>query len=190
MTALELVALAATTVWLGVLTLVAVLMVRQIGLIGVRLDRDQDRSAPVGDGLPVGTPLPTEVGSLLEPSGDAPAFILILGAVCTPCREMAQELSGFPSSSRVLALVSGNRDLALELSELLPKSMPSLIDPAAERAVRALRIATTPFVVEVRAGVIAVKAALRGADHLERFVEEAESVSTDSLGPEVQTYGG
>jgi len=121
MTALELVALAATTVWLGVLTLVAVLMVRQIGLISVRLDRDQDRSAPVGDGLPVGTPLP---------------------------------------------------------------------DPAAERAVRALRIATTPFVVEVRAGVIAVKAALRGADHLERFVEEAESVSTDSLGPEVQTYGG
>jgi hypothetical protein len=188
MSPLELTALVVVAAWLAALTLLGLLLVRQVGLMTVRLDRDLHGAAPVEDGLAVGDPIPEPIRSWLDGRG-GPQFILVLGAVCGPCRELAEDLDGRAIGSPVLAVISGNPGSARRLQEALPAAIPSMLDPAAHAAVRALGISTTPFVFEVRGERIAAKAALRGADHLERFIGEAESVPDEELLPVLEVKG-
>lgn len=182
MSTLELVAMVIVAGWLAVLTVVALLLVRQIGLLTVRLDRDAQATAPVGDGLAVGQEIPEMMRPWLD-EHTGPQFILVLGAVCAPCREIADELQDASLKSPVLALISGRRAPAQALRDMLPSTVRTVLDPDAEAAVRGLAISTTPFVFEVRGRRIAAKAALRGTDHLERFISEAEAVPTEELQP-------
>jgi len=188
MSPLELTAVVVVAAWLAAVTLVTLLLVRQVGLVTVRLDRDLQGAAPVEDGLEVGDPVPEPVRAWLDGRG-GPQFILILGAVCGPCRELAADLEDRSVGSPVLAIISGNPSSARTLQEALPAAIPSMLDPTAHAAVRALAISTTPFVFEVRGGRIAAKAALRGAEHLERFIGDAETVPDEELLPLLEVKG-
>ncbi len=182
MSGLELALVVAAVVWLSLLTFVILLLVRQIGLITVRLDRERDDARPVSDGLEMGSEVPAQVAELIEPGeAESPAFVLVLAAICNPCRDLLEGLDGFAPRSPIVALVSGPEAPARALAETIPPYITAVRDPEADRAIRALEIGTTPFVFEVRANRVAAKAALRGADHFIRFVREAETVTTTEL---------
>jgi hypothetical protein len=187
MTSLQVVLVMATAVWLLVLTVTLLATVRQTAIIMVRLERDLDGAPAVGDGLEVGSELPAEIAELIEQVPERPSFVLVLASVCNPCRELAPQLAGLETSAPMTVLITGNdRRMVHEILELVPPAVHAVNGDAADKAVRALRIATTPFVFEFRADRLAAKAAVRGFDHFQRYVGEAESVATSDLRSEVE----
>lgn len=181
MSDVEVVAVTVLAAWMALLTLACLLLVRQLGLITVRLDRDNAGPAPVDDGPDVGAAVPAEVSVLLPDRDTGPIFALVLSAVCAPCRQVATGLAELSSGSPLVALVTGRSDAANDLASLLPADVPRVVGAQAENAVRALALNTTPFVVEIRQKHVAAKAAIRDPEHLIRFIDEADAVSDVEL---------
>ncbi len=98
MSALAIAALVLVCIWLGVLTLVVVLLVRQIGLLTVRLSVASQAFSLDDDGPEVGIDLPEEVTSVLPELKEGRAYLLLISAGCTPCRELVADLDGTVSS--------------------------------------------------------------------------------------------
>jgi hypothetical protein len=169
---LETVVVAVVAAWVVVLTLVALGLVRQIGLITVRLDRDRGPAA-VDDGLEIGEPVPEEVLSQVAVDQDSLGYLLILGAVCAPCRELVSDLRGRTLARPVTVLVSGQEDRASSISELLPPDVSVIYDLGDRQGdlAKSLRIATSPFAFEIQHGKVHGKAVLHGADHLLQFIQ-------------------
>jgi thiol-disulfide isomerase/thioredoxin len=166
--------------WLAVLTLVAVLVVRQIGLLTVRLSVAGRAAALNADGIEVGSRLPEPVTSALpELNEERTSYVLMLSANCEPCRELAHDLSGHLLEEPIVALVPGKEELAEQVAEMLPPAVKTVLDPLADELGQALDIHSTPFVLEVRGGVVTEKsyvhdgvsdflAFIRGGDASER----------------------
>ena len=132
MSGLELALVVAAVVWLSLLTFVILLLVRQIGLITVRLDRERDDARPVSDGLEMGSEVPAQVAELIEPGeAESPAFVLVLAAICNPCRDLLEGLDGFAPRSPIVALVSGPEAPARALAETIPPYITAVRDPEA-----------------------------------------------------------
>jgi hypothetical protein len=83
-------------------------------------------------------------------------------------------------------VAGGDQRLASELIALLPDAVRTIGGDAARDPIAALSISTTPFVFEFRDDRLAAKAAVRGFDHLARYVSEAESVPTSELWPDLE----
>lgn len=160
-----------TGLWMTALTLVSLGLVRQIGLVTVRLDRDRQASAPVNDGLAIGEDVPDEVLSQLAVDDSSVGYLLILGAVCAPCRELANDLQGTVLSRPVTALVSGSQELSDSMAELLPSGVTVVRDTGEGELAKSMRIETSPFAFEIVKGQVRGKAVLRGAEHLLSFIE-------------------
>jgi hypothetical protein len=174
MSAIAVAALVLAAVWLVALTVVVMLLVRQVGLVTIRLDRAREQSSPVNDGLATGSDLPESAVGVL-PEDAEPAYLLILAAGCHPCRELADSMHDMPLS-RAVAIVSGRLDRAADLAGRLPRWLPATFDPQAATIVEELHVSTTPFVFEVRDGRIAAKAVVRGADHLASFLVRSQDL--------------
>ncbi len=168
-------ALILVCIWLGVLTLVVVLVVRQIGLLTVRLSvaGGEAASSVDDDGPEVGSSVPEDVVSVLPDQEENPAYLLLISATCTPCRELVADLQGERRfEQEIVALVPGPGELASELAALLPSGMRAVLDPRATRLAEALELESTPFVLEVDRGTVTRKAYLdEGASDLIEFVQ-------------------
>jgi len=185
-------ALIFASIWIGVLTVVCMLLVRQLGLVTVRLDRASDRSAPVQDGLDVGAPIPPTLASALPHANGEGFYLLIVGAMCGPCRELADDLHDTPDDRRVIAIVSGHEEHAQSLAAMLPPAIEVVRDPLAARVVELLEVEITPFVFEIKLGRVTGKAAIRDADHFLAFLAAGIPSSPRTNGSptlEVSTYG-
>jgi hypothetical protein len=167
-------ALVVAGVWLAVLTLLAVLTVRQVGLLTVRLDRMTEDTSGADDGLEVGAAVPAEVTAAVPGLDGQPGYLLVISAGCEPCRELAGDLEGETLDARVVALLTGESDIAGEMAALFPPQVELVRDPHAASALRGLEVQTTPFVFEVDDGQITGKSVLRGADDLLSFMEGRE----------------
>ncbi len=184
MSALAIAALVLVCIWLGVLTLVVVLLVRQIGLLTVRLSVAGDTISLDDDGPEVGSSIPEAVASVLPNRGKERAFLLLISSSCTPCRELVADLQGEHSfEQKIVALVPGPEELASELSALLPSGVRAVLDPQATELAEALDLESTPFALEVEGGTVTRKAFLHGgASALIEFVESAgERAETKSF---------
>ncbi len=172
MSALLIAALVLACVWLGVLTLVAVLLVRQVGLLTVRLSVAGEASSLDDDGPEVGSSIPEEVVSVLPDQEDV-AYLLLISSTCTPCRELVADLQGkHRFEQEIVALVPGPEELAGELAALLPSGIRTVLDPHATELADALDLESTPFALEVDRGTVTRKAFLhQGASDLIEFVE-------------------
>ncbi len=169
-------------VWLTLLTVALLALVRQISIVAVRIDRQMyGGQAPVDDGIAVHSRVATAVTRLLPGAEESPEFLLVVGGSCLSCQDLLREIGDDEFSSTIVALLSGRPENVDILESLVPPSITVVRDPEALEAVRALDVTTTPFVFEVRSGRVAAKTALRGADHLRRFVSEAETVKTSEL---------
>jgi hypothetical protein len=175
MSTLAIAALVLACIWLGVLTLVVVLLVRQIGLLTVRLSVAGDTISLDDDGPEVGSSIPEAVASVLPTRGKERAFLLLISSSCTPCRELVADLQGEHSfEQKIVALVPGPEEQARELAALLSSGMRAVLDPEATRLAEALDLESTPFALEVERGTVTRKAFLHeGASELIEFVESA-----------------
>src|SRR3712207_5271059 len=172
MSALAIAALVLVCIWLGVLTLVVVLLVRQIGLLTVRLSVASQAFSLDDDGPEVGSSLPEEVTSVLPELREERAYLLLISAGCTPCRKLVVDLEGHRFEQKVVALVPGRPEQAGEIAALLPSGVRTVLDPQAAGVADALKLESTPFALEVERGTVTAKAYMHeGASDLIAFVE-------------------
>jgi hypothetical protein len=174
MSALAIAALVLVCIWLGVLTLVVVLLVRQIGLLTVRLSVASQAFSLDNDGPEVGSILPEEVTSVVPELMEERSYLLLISSSCTPCRELVSDLQGEQrfEEQKIVALVPGHEDQAREMAALLPSGIRVVLDPDAARVAGAIDLESTPFAVEVERGMVTRKAFLHeGAADLVAFVE-------------------
>jgi hypothetical protein len=177
MSALAIAALVLVCIWLGVLTLVVVLLVRQIGLLTVRLSVASQAFSLDNDGPEVGSSLPEEVTSVVPELMEERAFLLLISSSCTPCRELVADLQGeHRFEQKIVALVPGHEEPAREMAALLPSGIRVVLDPEAARLAGALDLESTPFALEVERGMVTRKAFLHeGASDLVAFVESGST---------------
>ncbi len=171
MCALAIAALVLVCIWLGVLTLVVVLLVRQIGLLTVRLSVAGGATPLDDDGLEVGSSVPEDVAAVLPDQAQGHAYLLLISSTCRPCWELVADLGEHRFEQNIVALVPGREEQAGELAALLPSGMRVVRDPEASRLAGALQLESTPFVLEFERGALTRKAYLhRGASDLIGFV--------------------
>ena len=174
MSSLAIAALVLVCVWLGVLTLVVVLLVRQVGLLTVRLSVATQAISLDEDGPEIGSDLPEDVTEVM-PEGES-AYLLLISATCVPCRELVGELEGHRFEQTVVALVPGPDEQAGELASLLPQDVRVVLDPEATQLAESLDLESTPFVLEAESGTVTRKAHLYGgASALIEFVESTSA---------------
>lgn len=170
MDGLAIAALLLVGLWLGALTLVAILCVRQIGLLSVRFAQAGGSFSLADDGPAVGSVLPAEVTATVPELGRGRAQILLVAATCTPCRELAAQLGGERLPGSVVALVPGHQDLADGLVALLPPGLRVVRNPDAARLAESLHIKSTPFGLAVEDGRIVDKAYLHSAADFTKLI--------------------
>jgi len=170
-------------VWTGVLTLVVLLLVRQVGLLTVQVSRKSP--AIDTDGPKIGRPVPREVLTMLPRLHQGQTHILLLSATCGPCREIATALSrNNGNATSVLALIAGRAELAQELGAMLPPQYQVVHDPGASEVADALYIHSTPFSITVTDGIVSGKSYLRSANEFLAQIHErtaSENVSHPQL---------
>jgi hypothetical protein len=174
MSALAIAALVLVCAWLGVLTLVVMLLVRQVGLLTVRLSIATQAMSLDDDGPEIGSSLPEDVAEVM-PEGER-AYLLLISAGCDPCRELVAELDGHRFEQKVVALVPGRQEQADELAALLPPGIRVVLDPEATQLAESLDLESTPFALEVESGTVNRKVHLfGGASALFEFVESGNA---------------
>jgi hypothetical protein len=174
MSALAIAALVLVCAWLGVLTLVVMLLVRQVGLLTVRLSMATRAMSLDDDGPDIGSSLPEDVAEVM-PEGDQ-AYLLLISEGCDPCRELVAELDGHRFEQKVVALVPGRQEQAGELAALLPPGIRVVLDPEATQLAESLDLESTPFVLEVKSGTVNRKVHLYGgASALFEFLESGNA---------------
>ena len=172
MSALAIAALVLVCIWLGVLTLVVILLVRQIGLLTVRLSVAGEATPLDNDGPEIGSIVPEDVAEVLPDQSEEHAYLLLVSSTCTPCWELVADLGERRFAQKIVALVPGHGEKAGELAALLPSGIQVVLDPEATRLAGALQLESTPFALEVEHGTVTRKAYLHeGASDLIAFVE-------------------
>lgn len=162
------IALVLAGIWLGFLTLVVVLTIRQVGLMTVRLSAAND-TASTGDmtfsvdndGPEIGSSVPGAVASVLSQLGRERTCLLLVSATCVPCHKLVMELHKQGELPGTIALVAGRAEVADGLAALLPPEMHIVRDPQAAELANALQIQSTPFAVAIEDGRISGKAYVR-----------------------------
>lgn len=174
MSALAIAALVLVCIWLGILTLVVVLLVRQVGLLTVRLSTAAHTISLDDDGPEVGSSLPEDVAELMPE--EELAYLMLISAGCDPCRELVAELDGRRFEQSIVALVPGREEQAGELAALLSSSMRVVLDPEATQLAESLDLESTPFALEVEGGTVTRKAHLYGgASAMIEFVQSGRA---------------
>ena len=174
MSALAIAALVLVCAWLGILTFVVVLLVRQVGLLTVRFTMTAQEMSLDDDGPEIGSSLPEDVAEVM-PEGER-AYLLLISASCDPCRELVAELDGHRFEQKVVALVPGRQEQAAELAALLPPDIKVVLDPEAIDLAESLDLESTPFVLEVENATVIRKVHLYGgATALVEFVESGNT---------------
>ena len=178
MSALAIAALVLVCIWLGVLTLVVVLLVRQVGLLTVRPSVAGEAASLDNDGPEIGSSVPEDVAVVLPDQAEEHAYLLLISSTCLPCWELATDLAEHRLEQNIVALVPGHEEQAGELAALLPSSMHVVLDPEATRLAGALELESTPFALEIERGAVTRKAYLhQGASDLIEFVESGNSAA-------------
>lgn len=169
MTDLQMVLLATSAFWLAVLTLVVSLLVRQLGLVALKLEQ-VSTFAPMSDGPSIGAPAPTWIDEYATGEGADPVDLLLVSATCGPCRELVQAMKG-REWPRLLVLVPGSETLAEAIASELPTNAEIFRDPLASQFASDLAIRSTPYAVRFRSGVVEKKSSVRSAEDFAEFVE-------------------
>lgn len=170
--------LVAQGLWIGALTLVVVLCVRQIGLLTVRFDQSGGSFSLEDDGPEVGGGIPAEVATILPGSIHGARQLLLVSATCTPCRDLAEQLRSRELPASVIALVPGPPELADGMVALLPPGIQVIQNPEASSIASALHISSTPFAVAIDAGIVTGKQYLHSVDDFMTFVADGANGGT------------
>lgn len=183
MSSLWVVTLALVGTWLGVLTLVIILLVRQIGLLTLRLQTTEPVFSFAQDGPDIGSEVPADVLAVLPDLGYEITYIVILSATCGPCREFASDLTTSALKGRTVAVLAGRVELADGFEALLPPGVAVVRDPEAAVAAN-LHVESTPFALEIDHGMVTGKAYLRQVSDLAALIDARATSDAGKLRPQ------
>jgi hypothetical protein len=185
MNSLEFAAVIGVALWLGLLTLTAMLTIRQVALVTARIDQT---GAPqyIDDGPALQSRLPDEVIRLVPELDSGITSLLLMSASCTPCKQLAEglEQNMLPAGVSAIALVPGKQDLADDIAELLPPSIQMIRDPAATEVAHALDFQRVPAAIIIERGRVVAKAppaAVSSAGELVNFMVQSSSTPSVSM---------
>lgn len=170
MSGLEQAALVIVAVWLAALSLVLLLVVRQMGLMTVRLSFAAPHRPADDAGLDIGTVVPDDIAGLVGGENGFSRTLLFLSATCATCRSIASSLTPSDISDDATILIAGERGRAEGIDRLLPDGGRRLFEPQASRISIGLSVDTVPFGLRIEHGVIASKAYLNSRADLARLV--------------------
>lgn len=173
--------LALTALWLAALTLVVLVLVRQVALLTVRFELAGPRFSPEEDGIDVGREIPQEVREEIPEVSVGLGYVVLLSAICAPCREVAVDLGRRALGENVIILLTGPDELADGLFSMLPKWARTVRDPEALDLAKSLQIRSTPFALEIDSGRVTGKAYLRTFGDLLRLVEARHARRTRTI---------
>lgn len=188
MSKFELVALVAASIWLGVITIVLLMMIRQISLLTLRISRTsqavpivEDDFSIADDGPQVDSAIPNEATTILPELHRGETILLLVAATCRGCRELAADLSKSHVEFTIMAMVPGPPELADAVVGLLPSGMQVMRDPEATRLADALSIQSTPFAVVLKEGKVTAKSYIsNGKADLMELVRNARDQESDA----------
>lgn len=172
---LEIAALIVIVAWLGVLSLVLVLAIRQITLLTARIDRS-GVVYRMEDGPAIGSQVPDGVVEALPGVLTGVTHLLLISATCTPCRQLAEELRDktLPKNGTTTALVPGRTELANGIVNLLPSDTEIVRDPDATEIAHALQLQRVPAALTLERGIVVAKSPpITSASELLRFLEHS-----------------
>jgi len=159
---------------LGALTLVTaltvILLIRQIGLLTIRVSSLVPHFDISTDGIGLGESLPAAVADRWPGLVEGIHFLLLLSASCEPCRALVAELSAGRDAPHGYVVVAGRRQLADDLIRQLPKGIVSEADPGASDMAESLAVTSTPFAFLVSDGVVAAKGTVQSVSDLKDLV--------------------
>lgn len=180
MSDVELIALGVTALWLVGLTFVVLLLVRQVGLITLRLDMPGQTTQLPSNGPDAGTVLSAAVLERHPEFAQGLVYVLLASPTCVPCREVVPQLATVDVPGRVFALLPGSRQLIDDFMPLVPSNYDVIRDPLATETANLLTMEQTPSVLEIEEGVVTGKAYLFEATDLARLIDaRAESDARD-----------
>lgn len=174
MTDVETVALVLAAIWLGLLTLVVVLLVRQLGLIVARLEEEPSGFSLANDGPPIGDELPEEAAAALPSVNGGASYLMLMSATCGPCRKLATDLQDTLLGVPVTAIVPGREEPAAALVEMLPTEIHVVRDPEASELAEMLGIRSSPFGVALDGTTVSGKSYLNRVADLMRLIHSQE----------------
>lgn len=163
----ELAVLVLAIIWLSILTVVVLLLVRQVALLSVQLSFAGPVSSFADDGPPIGSAVPDD---LLELMRDGSGSVLALSASCIPCRELVGNLHRRKLKTPVVAVIEGDIALARALATELPRGALPVLGSGASAILQTLRIESRPFVIGVWNGNVTRKAYVRSDQDFLAFV--------------------
>jgi hypothetical protein len=189
MNGLETAALVLVALWLGSLTLLVVLVIRQVALLTERVDRPGAIHV-MEDGPALGSRAPDEVLASLPRMDTGVTHLLLLSASCTPCRQLAEDLRGkaLPQNGTTIALVPGRKERADDIAGLLPGEIQVIRDPDATELAHVLALQRVPAAITVERGIVIAKAPpLSSASELLGFLDRPAARSNSvTLVPEIK----
>jgi hypothetical protein len=169
MSGFELVALSVATIWLGLLTLLSLIVVRHVGLLTLRI---QAGHVSEGDGLLVGDRVPAEAVALVPELDEELRYLVFLSESCGACREIAPMLDDVPDTGQLLTLVMGDGGRqTIELADAVPLGVNRLHGDAAQRVGDAFRLRQTPQAIQVENGIVIGKATLHSMNDLHNLIK-------------------
>lgn len=185
----EMAVLVAVSAWLALLSSVVLLLIRQVGILTIRIERAGPNISLGDEGPMIGTPVPAILSDSIRPLGETGrSYLLILSSICAPCREFAGELAEQSGRlpERVFALVAGADEPATSLVNLLPGRVHVVRDPLAAELSAALAVKAAPFVLEIEASKVTGKAYVHGARDFFNLVHaNTTPIGRDEKAPEV-----
>ncbi|MGH7717458.1 MAG: hypothetical protein ACREON_01255 [Gemmatimonadaceae bacterium] len=171
-------ALALVAIWLVLLSFVVVLLIRQVGLITLRLDYS---SRPEDDGLTIGSSIPPEAGVLLEEHAEEPLYLFFASPTCAPCAKVIVDLDRYDFANRVVTCVPGSDELSSDFVSLFPEEVRVIRDPKASELWRAFSIKSTPLVFQIESGIITGRAYPMSGRDFARLVDARAQSDADEL---------
>lgn len=170
---MEAIALGAAALWMGFLTLVVLLLVRQVGLIAARLEESSTLFSLADDGLSVGTKVPDDAILLLPDLAAGVRHIVVMSASCAPCRTLVTDLNAHPPTRDFIAIMPGREQQAQTMIDFLPPGARPVTDPDAKELSNLLRVRSTPFGLQVTNGIVTSKRFLTSASDLRRLMSDS-----------------
>ncbi len=188
MSDIGLAALAAVASWLAILSVMVLVLVRQLGVITVRL-MERPASAAMQGGLTVGMEAPRDVRDALPELHAGPTFLLLTSATCGPCQELVSELGRLEPQTNAVALLPGHARAADALQGMFPGWIRVIRDPEAYALSQSLQIDSTPFAMAFEGDRVVAKAHLKRATDFALMIESVQDRRRGSNQVEVPAGG-
>jgi hypothetical protein len=184
MTSLQVVAVSAVAVWLAALSVAVVLVIRQIGLLTIRLTYAAPHGAAESHGPPLGSKIPHTASELLGLNG-APRAVIFLSATCMPCRDFAESIAAEDIDGNITILISGRVELAEGVAALLPAECEPLLDPISSEIANDFGVDMVPFGLLLADGAVRNKTYLKSREELDAMkTPTGQRAKTIAIGSE------